>query len=298
MASSKQAFGLSCALATPFLASGEVDHARMITHARDCLSEGCDSVTLFGTTGEGASFGFAERAATIAAFKAAGFDARRSLVGGVASSSLPDAVEHCRQLYDADFKAVLLAPPFYFKNPSDDGLFAWFAGLFEKLGDRARDVILYNIPSVTAVALSVDLIRRLRMVFPGVIAGVKDSSGDWPYTEKLLEAHSDIAILIGDERHLAHGVRLGAEGAISGLANIMAPRLLPLATKGIDDPRIAQLVDAVLKYPVVPAVKVLIAAKRGDLAWREARAPLASMKAADAERLLGVFSSLFVEKAA
>ncbi len=298
MAASKQAFGLSCALTTPFLADGGIDQDRLTTHARNCLSEGCSSVTLFGTTGEGASLGFAERAETIAAFRKAGFDARRSLVGGVASSSLPDAIEQCRQLYEADFKAVLLAPPFYFKNPSDDGLFAWFEQLFNKLGGSARDIILYNIPSVTAVTLSVSLITRFRTAFPGVIAGVKDSSGDWPYTQKLLEAHSDLSILIGDERHLAHGVRLGAEGAISGLANILAPRLLPLATQGVDNPAISKLVDAVLKYPVTPAVKVLVSAKYGDLHWRNARAPLAAIKAADAEQLLGVFSSLFVEKAA
>ena len=158
MSSSKNAFGLSCALATPFRANGEIDFPLMTQHARNCLEEGCGSVTLFGTTGEGASLGFSERVRTIAAFKEAGFDARRTLIGGVASSSLEGALGQTGLLMEADCRAVLLTPPFYFKGVSDDGLFAWFAALFEKLGSRARDVFLYNIPSVTSVELSIALI--------------------------------------------------------------------------------------------------------------------------------------------
>jgi 4-hydroxy-tetrahydrodipicolinate synthase len=296
--SSKDTFGLSCALATPFLANGEIDLPSLTQHARSCLDEGCSSVTLFGTTGEGASLGFDERVKTISAFKDAGFDARRTLIGGVASSSLEDALGQTGLLMEADCRAVLLAPPFYFKNLSDDGLFAWFAGLFEKLGSRARDVILYNIPSVTAVELSVPLIGRLRAAFPQVITGVKDSSGNWAYTRDLLAAHSDLTILIGDERHLAQGVKLGAQGAISGLANLVAPRLLPLALEGREDPQIVRLVEAVITYPVIPAIKALVAAKIGDEAWSQARAPLVTLPASDAAALTGAYEAIFSARAA
>jgi 4-hydroxy-tetrahydrodipicolinate synthase len=296
--SSSDGFGVSCALATPFLPSGDADHARMTQHAQNCLGEGCGSVTVFGTTGEGASFGFAERIRTIAALKDAGIDARRAIIGGVMSASQDDAMDQTAILIDADCRAVLLAPPFYFKGVSDDGLFTWFAGLFEKLGSRARDVILYNIPSVTAVTLSVSLIEKLRAALPQVIIGVKDSSGDWAYTQQLLAAHSDLAILIGDERHLAHGVRLGAQGAISGLANIIAPRLLPLAREGRDDSGIVQLVDEVLKYPVTPAVKSLIALKTTAQDWRRVRPPLMALTQAEAALLTNAYSAIFAEKAA
>jgi 4-hydroxy-tetrahydrodipicolinate synthase len=294
----KSGFGLSSALATPFRAGGEVDYARITQHARDCLADGCGSVTAFGTTGEGASFGLDERRRTIAALKDAGIDARRAIIGGVASASLDDACDQAAMLFEADCRAVLLAPPFYFKGVSDDGLFAWFAGLFEKLGGRARDIILYNIPSVTAVTLSVALIGRLRTAFPDIIIGVKDSSGDWTYTQQLLAAHSDLVILIGDERHLAKGVRLGAQGAISGLANVIAPQLLPLALEGRDDAGIVQLVDELLKYPVIPAVKSLIAHKTGDQTWRRVRPPLRALTEADHAALTGAHAALLAEPAA
>src|SRR3982750_2025369 len=95
-------FGLSCALATPFDAGGSVDHARLAQHAQTCLGEGCGSVTVFGTTGEGASFGLRERVATIAALKDAGLDARRAIIGGVAAASQDDALDQTAVLMDAD----------------------------------------------------------------------------------------------------------------------------------------------------------------------------------------------------
>ncbi len=95
-----------------------------------------------------------------------------------------------REVLEAGCRGVLLAPPSYYKNVGDDGLFAWFGAVFSALGPAARDVFLYNIPSVTAVELSVDLVGRLRAAFPAAVAGVKDSSGHWAYTERLLAGPS------------------------------------------------------------------------------------------------------------
>jgi 4-hydroxy-tetrahydrodipicolinate synthase len=247
---------------------------------------------VFGTTGEGSSLGLSTRQRILGALKDAGIDLRAHVLGAVMATSVEDALAQTRLLLAADCRGILLTPPFYFKAVSDDGLFAWFSELFRALDGRARDVIVYNIPSVSAVVLSVDLIGRLRAAFPDTIRGVKDSSGDWPYTEQLLAAHRDLAILIGDERHLARGVRLGAEGAISGLANICPDRLLPLIRAGQADEGIVALVDAVLRYPVTPAVKALIAHRTGDAAWRTVRPPLVPLGPDDAARLTAAFDAI------
>jgi 4-hydroxy-tetrahydrodipicolinate synthase len=191
-----------------------------------------------------------------------------------------------------------MAPPFYFKGVTDEGLYAWFARVFEKLGAQARDVILYNIPSVTAVPLSVELIGRLRADFPEVVSGVKDSSGDFTYTKRLLAAHGDLAILIGDERNLSEGVRLGAQGSISGLANICPGDLNAMIASGRDDARIPLMVDEVLKHPVTPAVKALVAHRTGDAAWLNVRPPLVAIDPATAARLGATFDAIFAAKAA
>jgi 4-hydroxy-tetrahydrodipicolinate synthase len=293
-----QTFGLSAALTTPFAADGSaIDIDAMVAHAQRCLASGCDSVTLFGTTGEGCSVGSGERRAVLSSFVAAGI-APASLVAGVLVDSIEDAADQAGEALAAGVRNVLLAPPSYFKNVSDDGLFAWFAAVFAKLGGGARDVIVYNIPSVTMVTLSVELVGRLRTAFPGIVTGVKDSSGNWPHTERLLEAHRDLAILIGDERDLARGVRLGGQGAISGVANFLPQEVRAMAVEGRDDRRVEDLVEELLNYPVTPAVKALVAHTTGDDVWLRVRPPLVPVPAADRQRIGAAFDTLFRTQAA
>jgi 4-hydroxy-tetrahydrodipicolinate synthase len=178
-----------------------------------------------------------------------------------------------RRSLAAGCAGILLTPPFYIKNVSDDGVFDWFAEVFETAGAGARDVILYNIPALTGVTIGAALTTRLREAFPNVIAGVKDSSGNWEHTSTLLAAHRDLAILVGHEGHLAAAVRDGAAGAISGISNI-APQLVAGLVRGQDDSRIDDVLRQVLALPVVPAIKAVLAAQTGDAAWRRVRAPL------------------------
>jgi len=290
-------FGLSAAMTTPFHPNGAPDLPRMAGHARWCLANGCASVTVFGTTGEGASIGESGREQILGALAAAGIEGK-DVVYCIVASSVHEALAQGRMASDFGCRGLLLTPPFYFKGVSDEGLFSWFASVLGKLGSSARGVILYNIPSVTQIALSIDLIGRLKKECPGVITGLKDSSGDWDYTQRLLASHGDLAILIGDERYLAEGVRRGGQGAISGLANVCPGALLPLAGSGQGDERINRLVDEVLKHPVTPAVKALVAHRTGDAAWLNVRAPFVRLSAADAQRLGSLYDDLFTDSTA
>jgi 4-hydroxy-tetrahydrodipicolinate synthase len=286
-------FGLSCALAMPFKSDFTVDHCRLAAHARWCLDAGCSSVTLFGTTGEGASISLTERGQVLGALLSAGIEPGRQIVGGVAATSIADTVEQIRMLNDAGCQKILLAPPFYFKGVSDEGLYDWFARVGEKVIHRDVGIILYHIPSVTQVPLTVDLVGRLKIVHPDLVIGVKDSGGDPVFTEALLASHSDLAILVGDERCLAASVLLGAKGAISGLANVCPAELLPLAAVGKNDPRIIDLVNQILKYSVTPAVKGLIARSKKDTVWFNVRPPLIRISDRDLNDLVSVYDGIF-----
>ncbi len=296
MTASTDRFGLSAAMTTPFRPDGAVDLAKLGAHARWCLENGCSSVTVFGTTGEGASIATSARGRVLEALAATGVRGP-DVVFCMAASAVEEALDQGRMAHDFGCRGLLLTPPFYFKGVSDEGLFSWFSQVLEALGPAARGVILYNIPSVTQVPLSIELIGRLKQAFPGIVTGVKDSSGDWDYTPRLLAAHGDLAILIGDERYLAEGVRRGGQGAISGLANVCPGALLPLATDGQGDERINRLVDEVLRHPVIPAVKTLVAQRTGDASWLTVRAPLVSLPAAERDRLCSAFDGLFAAKA-
>jgi 4-hydroxy-tetrahydrodipicolinate synthase len=290
-------FGLSVALTTPFDASGSIAIGPMIKQAELSLASGCSSVTLFGTTGEGSSIGRQEREQVLNAFLSAGI-APNHIIVGVMADAVEDAAAHTEFALSKGVRNILLAPPFYFKNVSDEGLFRWFSAVFARLADKARDIIVYNIPSVTMVPLSVALIGRLRSAFPGIVSGVKDSSGDWPFTETLLKAHSDLIILIGDERHLARGVRLGGQGAISGMANFVPREIRLMAEEGKDDPRVEDFVLELLKFPVTAAVKVMVAQFSGDEIWLAVRPPLISISGEGRNHLADAFNALFRSKAA
>src|ERR1700693_5652050 len=106
-------FGLSVAAATPFHDDGRINQAVLVAHLRWCLSQGCSSVTVFGTTGEGASISLGEREQVFGALASSniGGDA---VVAGVAASSVLDAAAQARAALDFGCRALLVAPPFYF----------------------------------------------------------------------------------------------------------------------------------------------------------------------------------------
>jgi 4-hydroxy-tetrahydrodipicolinate synthase len=211
---------------------------------------------------------------------------RRQVFGGVTGTSVGDAVEQARVVIERDCCGLLLSPPFYFKDVDDEGLYRWFSQVFETIGREARNVILYHIPSVTQIALSINLINRLKAAFPALVTGVKDSGSDWAYTRKLLlDAPGDLLVLIGNERHLADGIQRGAHGAISGLANLCPGVLLKTLETGVRDSRIDDLATEILKFPFAAAVKALLAHRQGDSTWLNVRPPLRALSPADASRL-------------
>jgi 4-hydroxy-tetrahydrodipicolinate synthase len=276
-----KSFGLSCALALPFKDSFDIDIVRLAAQARRSIAAGCSGVIVFGTTGEGASVSLTEREQVLEALSDAGLEMRHQVLGGVTAASVGDAVEQARIVIQRSCRGLLVAPPFYYKEVTDEGLYGWFSRVIEKIDAQKCEIILYHIPSSTGVALSVPLIGRLKEAFPGIVKGVKDSGSDWSYTEELLKTHSDLLVLIGNERHLSAGIRLGAQGAISGLANIFPEILLKVVTTGVEDARVAALADQILRFPMVPAVKSLLADRENDAAWRAVRPPLVMLSEAE-----------------
>ncbi|WP_119392627.1 dihydrodipicolinate synthase family protein [Taklimakanibacter lacteus] len=287
----QEIFGLSAALITPFTADGAVDLARLLRHAQHVLAEGADGITLFGTTGEGFSLGLKDRARMLGAVTGSGIGGHK-LNAGVSATTVVDAVEQARLALDFGARGLLLAPPYYFKGISDEGLYAWFARVIEGMGAVARGIILYHIPGQTAVPLSVDLVGKLKQAFPGVIAGVKDSSGDKATTEAFLAAHGELAILVGEERYLGEAMRKGAQGSICGLANLAPWLLRDVIHKGADNPLIVPVVNLITSYPVLPAVKALVAHVHGDDEYARMRAPLVDLPAAERSALVRAYEAV------
>ncbi|WP_339766046.1 dihydrodipicolinate synthase family protein, partial [uncultured Hoeflea sp.] len=178
------------------------------------------------------------------------------------------------------------------KGMNDDGLYSWFNQVFERIGPSLRNVILYHIPGQTAVALSPELIARLRKAWPGVITAIKDSSGDWATTERFLATHGDISVLIGDERLLPRAMAQGAEGSICGMANIAPELLVPVIHSGADGRVLTELTSLTVSNPVIPAVKVLVGHLAGDAEFDAVRPPLTQLSAEQKSQLLEAFDAI------
>ncbi len=265
-------FGISAALVTPFNADGSINLSDATRHAKRVIDSGANGVTLFGTTGEGASIGLSERAAMLDQISGSAVDAARITVC-ICATDLEQARAQAEQALARGVRKLLLTPPFYFKGIDDQALYSWLTSFIASLEPNDVQIILYHIPQVTQVGLSLPLVRRLKERFGDTIFGIKDSSGDWSNSQALLK-FDDLAILIGDERLLAKAAPLGGAGAISGMANLMAGLLAEIVHSGIQNNAMCELVDEVVRHPVTPLVKALVGAVYGEGIWENVRAPL------------------------
>ena len=72
-----------------------------------------------------------------------------------------------------------MLPPFYYKPVDDDGLFAAYAEIIERVGNSSLKILLYHIPQNTGVPITLDLIDRLTQAYPGTVVGIKDWRAIW-----------------------------------------------------------------------------------------------------------------------
>src|SRR5690606_7572703 len=210
----------------------------------------------------------------------------RRLLPGTGACALPDAVRLTAHAVARGCRGVLLLPPFYYKPVTDDGLFASVAELIERVGRAELRVYLYHIPPVAQVGYSLALVERLVHAYPGVIAGLKDSSGDWSHTLALIErGFDDFRVFSGSETFLLRNLRTGGAGAISATANATPDALVTLYREWRSE-RADTLQDALgrtraifQRYPMIAALKAFIAESTHDPEWERVRPPLTPFSA-------------------
>jgi 4-hydroxy-tetrahydrodipicolinate synthase len=187
---------------------------------------GCHGALLLGTTGEGPSFSPTERKAI---FKA-GTKIREiwpdfRLFAGTGTPSLDETKQLNKIAFDLGFNGVVVLPPFYFRDASEDGLFDWFSQLIRTSVPADGLLLGYHFPRVSGVPLPISLLAKLRDSFPDQFAGLKDSSGDLQYAIALTEVIGDRLILVGNDKLLSQALTAGASGCITAMANLASPAL-------------------------------------------------------------------------
>ena len=275
--------GVIAPVLTPFGDDGTPDSERFVEHCEWLLDEGCTALAPFGTTSEGPSLGLDERIELLEALVDAGIDPAR-LMPGTGAASLSDAIMLTDHAVDIGCGGVLVLPPYYYKAPSDEGIYRFYSELIEEIGDHRLKVFLYHIPQMTNVAITPEIVARLVAAFPEEIAGLKDSSGDMANTRILLERFPDIAIFPASESFLLEGIERGAAGCISATANVAAREIRALYDSA-DKPEAAALQKtvgalraAIQQVPLIPGLKALVAHYRRDPQWLVVRPPLVEME--------------------
>src|SRR5688500_5431483 len=212
--------GVLSPVITPFNRDLSPDPERFIAQCRWLLTQNC-GLAVFGTNSEANSLSVNERIALLDALLAADVDPAR-MMPGTGCCALTDTVRLTEHAVKAGCAGVLMLPPFYYKDVSEDGLYRNFAEVVERVGDSRLRIYLYHIPPVAVVGITPKLVERLMKAYPSAIAGMKDSSGDWTNTKVFLDAfaQSGFDMFVGSESFLLANMRHGGAGCISATANV------------------------------------------------------------------------------
>jgi 4-hydroxy-tetrahydrodipicolinate synthase len=274
--------GVWCATLTPLDVEGRADHERLVAHVRRLFANGVDGIALFGTTGEGQSFSVAERLAGLEALLDADIDPMRIVVG-TGCAALPETIELTRHAVACGCAGALVLPPFFFKDIGDDGVYASFARVIDRVADARLRLFLYHIPQVTGVPIGDAAIARLAAQYPAVLAGVKDSEGNLEHALRLVASFPKLAIFVGHEPHLPALRAAGGSGTICGIANLY-PRLIRRLFDRALEPdhrgdleRVERFIALLDRYPLFAAFKALQADLTGDEGWGAVRPPLVAL---------------------
>src|SRR6266480_3240128 len=290
--------GVLAPVVTPFKADLSPDRDRFIAHCQWLLSQN-SGLAAFGTTSEANSLSAKERMTLVDELVGAGIDPSR-MMPGTGCCSIIETIDLTAHAIRHGCAGVLMLPPFYYKDVSEEGLYRYFSEVVQRVGDARLKIYVYHIPPVAIVGIAPKLVERLLKVYPSAIAGMKDSSGDWNNTKTFLEAFAKEAfdVFVGSESFLLANMRNGGAGTISATANVNPAaihELYAVASAVSADVDLQQQqarlnvvrdVFSSRKFSsMIAALKQAIAIYANDPEWARVRPPLIELTTDQAELL-------------
>ncbi|MES2586060.1 MAG: dihydrodipicolinate synthase family protein [Pseudomonadota bacterium] len=283
---------------TPFKEDGSPDAQKLLKQCQWLEANGVGQA-IFGTNSEANSMSAPQKMGTLTALIEGGLNPAH-MMPGTGATSIDATVNMTRHAVQHKCAGVLMLPPFYYKDVTDDGLFAYFSEVIQKVGDAGLQIYIYNIPPVTKINLSLSLLERLAKEYPKTVVGMKDSSGDWAYTESVIKllAPSGFRVYAGSEVFLMRALRAGGVGCISATANVNPRAIAELAAHWREsdaDQRQAgldQVRSIFAQYQMIAGMKTAVAHYSKDSEWLRVRPPLMQLSADQQKKLLGELESI------
>jgi 4-hydroxy-tetrahydrodipicolinate synthase len=289
--------GINAAVVTAMNDDLSLDLDRMAAHCRWLLANGCNGLAVLGTTGEANSLGISERIAVLEGLVARGIPAA-TMLPGTGTTAITDTVLLTRHAGELGCRGALVLPPFYYKNPSEDGLLAYFNEVIQRVGGGIA-IYLYNFPQQSAIPFSVDFIARLLKANPGAVRGIKDSSGSYANALSYVEAFArdGFEVYAGDDSLLKPLLDKGGAGSITAASNVNCA-LGAEVYANRDNARGAAAQEilsatrkAVISVPLIPGLKALVARNTGDERWLNLRPPHLKLTDAQTAALFSAFDA-------
>lgn len=231
--------GAMVALITPMLEDASIDFDALATLVEFHIDNNTKAIISMGTTGESATLNHTEHIEVIK--KTIEFaKGRIAIIAGTGANSTFEAIELTQAAKDMGADAALLVTPYYNK-PTQEGLYQHYKAIAEAVD---IDQILYNVPSRTAVDLSVETAVRLSVI--DNIIGIKDATGDLSIAQALIdECPKDFLLYSGDDATAVKFILMGGHGGISVTSNVV-PKEVSNAYQAAfeDDKKTAQDLNA------------------------------------------------------
>jgi len=289
--------GVNAAVLTAYHADLSIDLNRMAAHSKWLLANGCNGLGILGTTGEANSLGISERIAVMEGMVERGIPAG-TLLPGCGTTAIPDTVLLTRRAEELGIRGVLLLPPFFYKNPSEDGLFAYYSEVVQRGGGDIK-LFFYHFPAQSAVPITNTLIERLLRAYPGKFKGIKDSTGDWANTRGYADAFASegFEVYCGDDSLLHATLNANGAGCITAASNVgcsVSQRVYSNWNNAEGEAAQATLTlirRAVTSVPLIPALKSLVARNTANPAWTIIRPPHTKLTAEQDSKLFTAFDA-------
>jgi len=280
--------GAYAPIPTPLDDAGLVDPAALRRHLTYLDGAGLDGVLVLGTNGEFPSFDLGERLAV--AETAAHHAGQLSLMLGIGSCALPEAIQMVRAARHFDFGSALLPPPFYFRGAPVKGLAAFVRTVL----DAAEvPVLLYHIPQVTGVPITDELLDAVDD-HPR-FAGVKDSSGDRGELARFTGRFTDRVVMVGNDALVTLALASGGAGSITASASVVPELVMATQRDPSRQPELDAVRSVLERYGLGPAVKAIL--RHRGLGPYRTRPPLTDLDDDDAHRLVHELDALLATSA-
>ena len=281
--------GIYVSTLTPFDENLEVDYKTIEAQIDFVVGKGVHGIVACGVNGEFSSLTLSERKKIIKVSVNAAKD-RIPVIAGAYSNSYKESTELVEYAEANGASAAILTTPFFFRKPSEEGLYSYFSKILEKV--KKFPIFLCNVPIYSLIDLSIGLIEKLTMKHKNIV-GIKDLSG---ITDSILAyagAFEELSVLVGSDRMVYNGLNAGCDGAVSAIANILPEYLLKIYDtykKGntdqawIEQEAVIGIRSLMKRFPSRSAQKFIFAKISGRESF--VRPPLRNLNAEERENLL------------